>query len=288
VKRLGIDVGGTFVKFYWEGGKEKVRTPKTREELRELLKEVIRKRAPREAGIAVAGIINKEELRVEESPNLKFLEGFSFKELKGEVGRLEVFNDATAAAFGEFVRGAGRGSRIFACVTLGTGLGGGLIVEGRAFEGVSGGALEPGHTTVEVDGWRCSCGRRGCLEAYASSYGLERHYGELWGEVKSSFEIVEEARRGEERGVRAIRRLSLYLAVGITNLIHLFNPDRVALTGGIVSRYPELVEEVRREVKRRSFRSLGERCEVVAGELSDFSGAVGAYLLLQLAKPEGG
>ena len=288
MKRLGIDVGGTFVKLYWEGRREKVRTPKSREELKELLSQVIRKRAPQEVGIAVAGLVNKKELKVEESPNLRFLEGFSFKELRKKVKRLEVFNDATAAAFGEFKRGAGRGSKVFACITLGTGLGGGLVIKGKPFEGVSGGALEPGHTTIEVNGWRCSCGRKGCLEAYASSYGLERHYRELWGEERSSFEIVKEAKRGEEKGVKAVEELSFYLGAGITNLIHTFNPDRVALTGGIVARCPEVVKEVERVVRERSFKSLGEKCRIVAGELSDFSGAVGAYLLLELAKKSGG
>jgi glucokinase len=288
VKRLGIDIGATFIKLCWDGGKEKIRTPERKGELRELLDRIIEKIAPREAGIAVAGLINKKELKVEESPNLRFLEGFSFRFLKEKVKRLEVFNDATAAAFGEFKGGAGRGSRVFVCITLGTGLGGGLVIEGKPFEGVSGGALEPGHTTVEVNGWMCSCGRKGCLEAYASSYGLERHYRELWGEEKSSFEIVKEAKEGKEKGVRAIKELSFYLGAGITNLVHLFNPDRVAITGGIVARCPELVWEVERTVSERSFKSLGERCRIVAGELSDFSGAVGACLLLESAKKSGG
>jgi len=288
VKKLGIDIGGTFVKFFWEGKKEKVRTPKNKRDLKELLKRAIERGKPEKVGIGVAGIVNKRELKVEESPNLRFLEGFSFKELKEKVKELKVFNDATAAAFGEHKKGAGKGSKVFVCITLGTGLGGGLVIEGKPFEGIGGGALEPGHTCIEVDGWICNCGRRGCLEAYASSYGLERHYRKLWGEEKSSFEILKEAKGGKEKGIKAVKELSLYLGVGLTNLIHLFNPDRVAITGGIVSQYPELVKEVERIVKERSFKSLGKECQIVKGQLSDFSGAVGAYLLLELAKRKGG
>jgi len=288
VKRLGIDVGGSFIKLYWKEGREKIKTPKNREDLTSLLKGIVRERAPQEVAIAVAGLVNKEELKVEESPNLKFLNGFSFKELKEKVKRLELFNDATAAAFGEFKRGAGRGSKVFLCVTLGTGLGGGLVVNGKPFEGVSGGALEPGHACIEVDGWTCNCGRRGCLEAYASSYGLERHYEKLWGERKNSFEIIKEAKRGEEKGVRAVKELAHYLGFGVTNLIHLFNPDRIAITGGTVAHYPQLIKEVEKVVNKTGFKSLTGKCSILGGELSEFSGAVGAYLLLELAKKKGG
>ena len=283
MKKLGIDVGGTFIKLYWEDGKEKLKTPKSKEELLRLLTSILRRHSPEKVGLAIAGIIDKRELKLLESPNLPLLKGLNLKRLTESFkGELHLFNDATAAAYGEYKAGSGRGSKGLVCITLGTGLGGGAVIEGRPVEGVRGSALEPGHTCIDIEGWECSCGRRGCLEAYASSYGLERHYRELWGKKLKAAEIVKRAATGDGRAAKALERLAFYLSVGVVNLIHIFNPDRVVITGGTVARYPNLVKLTEKMVKERGFKGLTEGVKILPGELSDYSGAVGAYLLLEL------
>ncbi|WP_457681502.1 ROK family protein [Thermovibrio sp.] len=281
--KLGIDLGGTFVKFAAEDGRRwKVKTPKEREGLIELLSEKILKEGAKKVCIAVAGMVNKREGAVELSPNLRFLNGVKIREeverrTKAEV---KVLNDASAAALGEYREGAGRGSRVMVCLTLGTGLGGGAVVEGKLLEGFNGKAMEIGHTTVKVGGWKCHCGRRGCLEAYASSYGLERFYFILTGRCESSFSIIERAKGGEEEAKEAIKELSRFLTVGVVNAVHTFNPDRVVICGGIPESFPEIVGWVERGVKEEGLESLTGEVKVRKGELSEFSGAVGALYYL--------
>ncbi len=274
---LGIDVGGTFIKLFDGKRREKIRTPQGYTELLESLINIIGEEE--RVTVAVAGLVNEKEGIVEESPNLPFLRG---KELRRDLerksgARVRLVNDATAAAYGEFVEGSGRNSELFICLTLGTGLGGGAVINGKPLEGVKGVAMEVGHTTICLNGWPCHCGRRGCLEAYASSYGLERHYFLLTGKQKSSFEIIEEARKGKEGALGALKELSKYLSVGITNLLHTFNPDRLALSGGIVANFPEIVDWCKEEVERRSFKPTLSGFKLVNAELGEFSGAIGAF-----------
>ncbi len=277
--KLGIDVGGTFIKVFDGKRKLKVETPSNYHKLIKELTKLLK--GAKEATVAVAGLISKDREVIAESPNLPFLSG---KELKKEIEKrtrvkIEIINDATAAAFGEYKMGSGRGSKLFLCFTLGTGLGGGAVIDGKPLLGVNGTAMETGHTTICLNGWPCHCGRKGCLEAYASSYGLERHYFLLSGKEKSSFEIIEMAKRGEKEALKALRELSRYLAVGVTNLIHTFNPDRIALSGGIIENFPEIVEWCNEEIIKRAFKSNLSKLNLVKAELGEFSGAIGAYLI---------
>ncbi|WP_456435374.1 ROK family protein [Thermovibrio ammonificans] len=280
--KLGVDVGGTFIKLYNGKNREKVKTPRSAEELVELIAGRAEELSAKGVCIAVAGLVNGETGEVTESPNLPFLNGLNLKEevekrLTGTAVR--VVNDATAAAYGEFKRGSGRGSRLFLCLTLGTGLGGGAVINGEPLIGVSGSAMEVGHTTVCVNGWPCHCGRRGCLEAYASSYGLKRLYYINTEEDLPPHAILELAKSGDEKALKAVKALAFYLGVGITNLVHTFNPDTVALAGGTVVQFPKLIKLVEEEVKRRAFKLPGKALKVVGAELGEFSGAVGAYEL---------
>ncbi len=282
---LGIDIGGTFVKFTDGERRWKERTPGTAWELLSLISSTILKLRPKKAGIAVAGLVNTIEGVVTDSPNLKFLKGVPLKrEIEKRTG-VEAFmvNDATAAAYGEYRLGVGRGSSPFICLTLGTGLGGGAVVDGKPLLGASGSAMEVGHVVVEKNGWICHCGRRGCLEAYVSSYGLERFYHMETGESVSSFEVIERAKNGEEAAVRALAGMASYLSLGLMNLIHLFNPQIVALSGGIPAHYPEFIEMVEKKTKEISFSQPAKDFSLKRAFLGEFSGAMGAFLLSEEA-----
>ncbi|SMO48924.1 glucokinase [Balnearium lithotrophicum] len=279
--RLGVDVGGTFVKFTDGENRWKERTPKTKEDLVSLISSVGKSLNVKSIGVAVAGLVNTKKGTVTESPNLKFLNGFPLKEeLEKKLNvQVSIFNDATAAAYGEYKLGVGRGSSVFLCLTLGTGLGGGAVIEGAPLFGVSGTAMEVGHITVEVNGWPCHCGRKGCLEAYVSSYGLERFYFMETGECASSFEVIERAKNRETEALKSIDEMSDYLTVGIASLIHLFNPDVVAISGGIPASYPELLKTTEQKVKKRAFKQPASDFSLKLAELGEFSGAFGALLL---------
>lgn len=211
---------------------------------------------------------------------MKFLNDLPFRDLAEKELKKKVYliNDANAATLAEFEMGAGKDAEVFLFLALGTGLGGGAVIGGKLLEGFSGCTMEVGHIAVEIDGWPCHCGRKGCLEAYVSSYGLERFYKLLTNKCLSSKEIIELASKGDREALEAMEKLIEYLSVGITNLVHIFNPDKVALGGGIVAYFPKIVEKTEKLVKERAFKQPSRDLKIVKAKLGEFSGAVGAYL----------
>ena len=201
---LGVDIGGTYTKFFDGKSYWKRETPKSFEGILKLLGEYTGNFDT--VGVAVAGLIDTERGVITKSPNLAFLNGLPFRDLAAKELKKRVYliNDANAAALGEFKRGAGRGSKIFLLLTLGTGLGGGAVIDGKLLNGFSGCAMEVGHITVEVNGWPCHCGRKGCREAYVSSYGLERFYKLLSDRCLSSGEILKLAKSGDRKALEAV------------------------------------------------------------------------------------
>ncbi|NIA11791.1 MAG: ROK family protein [Nitrospiraceae bacterium] len=280
---LGVDIGGTFIKFFNGKDKWKVKTPPFAEEILEVVSDAVNDACIRKVGIAVAGLVNAASGVLTDSPNIKVLKGINLrKEVERRTGKsVLLFNDANAAAYGEFMAGAGRRSNILICLTIGTGFGGGAVINGKPLLGVSGCAMEVGHMVVEKGGWPCHCGRRGCLEAYVSSYGLRRFYLMAKGECPSSFEIIERAKRGEGEAVKSLSNLADFLSVGLVNILHLFNPDRIVISGGIAVHYPPLVKEARDLTVQRAFKLPASSFEIKVAELGEFSGAVGVWFLAQ-------
>ncbi|MDQ7055101.1 MAG: ROK family protein, partial [Persephonella sp.] len=218
-----------------------------------------------------------------QSPNIPFLEGLPLREiLKKELNiPIVIENDSSAAAFGEYSYGAGRDSKILVCLTLGTGLGGGLVIDGNLISGVSGSSMEIGHTTINTEGWYCHCGRRGCLEAYVSSYGLERIYFMLTDQKVSSTEIIIFANEGKTEAMKAIDEFSEYLSTGLMNILHTFNPDTVIIGGGITEHYPAVIDLAVSRLKEKAFPLPFRDCQIKRAELGEFSGAFGAMALAE-------
>ena len=197
-------------------------------------------------------------------------------------------NDANCAALGEWLRGSGRGCDAFAVVTLGTGIGGGFILNRRLLSGVSAG--EVGHMVVERSGALCTCGRRGCWEAYASAPGLVRMAREalerspesaLHGKVLDGETIFAAAREGDKTALSVCRTFVEYLALGITNLINILQPEVLALGGGLAAAPEELLLEPLREIVEETCysRHLGILPRILRAELGNDAGVVGAALL---------
>ncbi len=227
------------------------------------------------------------------SPNLLPLNGLPLAaQLKNALGRsVTIVNDANAIAWGEALFGAGRDFASFLAVTLGTGVGGGLVINGRLWEGMDGTAGEIGHFMVEPEGRVCGCGSRGCVEQYASASGIVRTVQEhlTAGEASvlagpditkcTSHSIAFAARGGDPVAIAAFaeagRRLGQVLA-GVTNLLNL---EGVVITGGASESLDLMLPALQEEIARRAFAVPAQRLRVVRGALGDNAGILGAARL---------
>ncbi|QNO19101.1 ROK family protein [Caproicibacterium amylolyticum] len=210
-----------------------------------------------------------------------------------------VENDANAAAFGEFMAGALKGANDGLAVTLGTGIGGGLIIDGKIYSGCNGAAGELGHQVIAVNGRPCTCGRRGCWEAYASATGLIKTTQEvmqanpdknapIWtipaGDVKkvdgrTAFDAM---RAGDPLGQEAVDKFIADLGTGIANCINIFQPDVICIGGGICNEGETLMRPLRAYIEKEVFLvPNGKQTELRTAELGNDAGIIGAALLGQ-------
>lgn len=184
-----------------------------------------------------------------------------------------MINDARAFTLGEGTLGAGRGCSVVACVTLGTGVGGGLMIDGRLFRGAFGVAGELGHQTVLPDGPPCGCGNHGCLEALVRADAVAADAGKA-----TAREAFEGARDGDERCIAAVDRMAYFLGIGLANVVTVFGPEKIVVGGGIAEAGDLVLDPIERAVKRRVTLVPTDRFEVVAARFGRFAGAVGAAL----------
>ncbi len=200
-------------------------------------------------------------------------------------------NDANCAVLGEHWRGAAQGTRQALGMTIGTGIGGGLILDGRLYHGASDCAGEIGHTTIEINGRKCACGNYGCLEAYASGPAIARRAVEAVerGAESSLRELVEAdpasvtaqavyqaATAGDALAQEVVQDTARILGAAIANLVNVFNPEVVVVCGGVTLAGERLFAPIRREVVRRAFRPAVEVCRIVPGALTGSAGVYGA------------
>ena len=200
-------------------------------------------------------------------------------------------NDANCAVLGEWWVGAARGARNAIGITIGTGIGGGLILEGKLYHGASDVAGEIGHTTIDTEGRRCKCGNYGCLEAYASGPNIairaieeieagavSRLPGYVGGDLKqiTAQTVYLAAQEGDELALEVVNDTAKFLGVGIGNLLNVFNPEVVVVCGGVTLAGDHLFEPLRREVARRAFKPAVTACRIVPGELAGTAGVYGA------------
>jgi glucokinase len=183
-------------------------------------------------------------------------------------------NDANCAAWGEFITGAGKGLRSLVLYTLGTGVGGGIVINGELWIGASGAAGELGHMTIDQNGPMCGCGQPGCVEQYASATAVAKKFGK--GTAKDCFDA---ARKGDAKAVEVVNWASDGLAVGVANMIHVLHPDIIVLAGGMALAGEILLEKVREGVKRRVFGVFIEKIRIEASQVpGDDAGWLGAAL----------
>ncbi|MGH7865301.1 MAG: ROK family protein [Candidatus Binataceae bacterium] len=246
----------------------------------------------RAIGVAVPGPLDLRAGVVLAAPHVAAWKSFPLKRrLASRLGpRVVVENDANAWALGEYWRGAARGRRDVVLITLGTGVGGGLIVNGEMVHGRRGGAGELGHMTVNPDGPRCDCGSRGCLESYASASGLRGLVASRLGKPRAKLpreyldgggdfsvrRLYRQARLGDPVALWAFSTAGTYLGIAIASLLNIFNPELVVLGGGVSGALAFMRAPMMAEVRARSFTALAAQCRIVRAGLGREAGVVGA------------
>lgn len=244
-------------------------------------------------GIGAPGPLNPESGIVFDAPNLA---GWRDVPLKAKLeARLlmpvYVEHDATAAALGEWWLGAGRGVHDMIYLTIGTGIGGGIIIGDRLVHGVSGTAGEVGHMTIDVNGPPCPCGRStGCLEVLAAGPAIARMAREAIAAGRrtailtraggrpdevSAGHVEAAAREGDRVAIEIFTRAATYIGIGVANLLNLLNPARVIIGGGVSKAGDLLFDTVRRVARQRAFERPGQDASIVPAELGDDAGPVG-------------
>jgi glucokinase len=236
------------------------------------------------ASIMVPGIVDRPNETVVQAPNLPSLSKFRLKEaLESKFGFSVVLeNDANAAAVGERWMGAARGYDTVICITLGTGVGGGVILDGKLWRGAHGSAGELGHTTVEpFGGGQCKCGNTGCLELFASATGLVRMMKEelAHGPELSAVEIYERGIAGNAVALRVFARLGDYLGAGLANLINLFDPEVIVIGGGVASGWRLFERQMRAQIANRAVKATAALVKIVPAECGDDAGLLVAARL---------
>ena len=243
------------------------------------------------ASIMVPGAVDCAKAVVVQAPNRPSLVNFPLKaELEQRLGwPVYLENDANAAAVGEMWQGAARGCRDVVSVTLGTGVGGGVILDGKLWRGSHGSGGEIGHTTVDpFCGLKCKCGNTGCLELFASATAIVRMTREalsLFPETSlKSYELTAEkvydaGQKGDELALAVFKRFGMYLGIGLANLINLIDPQVIVITGGVLNGWDLFACEMYRQVEERAFRVTAKQVKIVKAECGDNAGLLGAARL---------
>jgi glucokinase len=234
--------------------------------------------------LGAPGIISSREGTVVASPNLPGWRDVPLRDLVASATGLPVLleNDANAAAYGEYWRGAGRGCDSMVLLTLGTGVGGGLVLHGELWRGADGMAGEIGHVTVEPNGRTCRCGNAGCLETYASATAVVENYRELSAieEGVSAEEVGRRALEGDANARQSYREAGRSLGIAFAGLVNLLNPEQIVIGGGVLPAWDLFMPTAEQELRRRAFAPAAERVRFAPAALGDLAGVTGAAGLL--------
>lgn len=241
-------------------------------------------------GIGVAGHVDYKEGQVIYCPNLP-IENVNLRDLLQKEYGVPIFieNDANAAAIGEKYFGAARDSENFVCVTLGTGIGGGIFVNGEIYRGATGGAGEIGHMILDFspDAPLCGCGKRGCFEALTAGNAIARKAKELSvrypnflaeKEITAKM-VIEMAQRGNELAIGILNDVANIIGVGFANIVNLFNPEKIIVTGSLAEAEDLILKPAVETMKQRAFSTNARFVKVVKSEIDNKAGTYGAAAL---------
>ena len=236
------------------------------------------------AGLGIPGLIGQEGL-IHSSINMQPLENFNLASCVSSRTGMPVVsaNDANVAALGEQRFGAGRGYSSCMVITIGTGLGSGLILGDKLWTGKGGFAAEFGHITVDPEGLPCPCGNRGCLEQYVSAGALVRFAREnMAGEAPTGLDaaiVGERARRGDKSALSAFDKLSYWLGIALASLTNTLNIEAVIIGGGVSASLDLFLPALRQQIQQRSFTKMSESLKIEKALLGDDAGLLGGAAL---------
>ena len=244
-------------------------------------------------GIGSPGTVDSDRGVIEYSNNLDFYNEPIAEIIGRLLGRpVYVENDANAAAYGEFVAGAAKGAENAVCITLGTGVGGGIIIGGKIYSGFNYAGAEIGHTVIEADGVPCTCGRKGCFEVYSSATGLirmtkeamdahpESKMHEMVGDHVSGRLAFNAMRAGDEAAKEVVDKYIKYLAIGITNTINIFQPEILCIGGGVCNEGDALMDPLKALVRGEVYsKRSAKNTRIVRAQLGNDAGIIGAAFL---------
>jgi glucokinase len=310
--RIGIDLGGTNIvagvvdKNYniIAKAKRKTRVPRPADEIiRDMAQASLE--AVESAGLSIddielvgvgsPGTCNPDTGIIEYANNMKF-ENLPLRDKLGAILKKDVYieNDANAAALGEALAGAAKGAQSCVCITLGTGVGGGIIIDGRIYGGFNFAGAELGHTVIVVDGYPCTCGRNGCWESYASATALIRQTREamrnnpgsaMW-EVAGSLDNVDgrtafdAMRKGNAAAKEVVDNYIKYVACGLTNVVNIFQPEILCIGGGICKEGDTLLIPLEEHIKRERYSKFSShQTRLCVAQLGNDAGVIGAAFL---------
>lgn len=311
--KLGIDLGGTNIvagvvdENYQIIGKASTKTnsPRPANEIADDMAAVTFE-AIKKAGISIddidsfgigtPGSVDPVSGMIIYANNLQFYNVDMVGLMKERTGKhFFIENDANAAAYGEFIAGAGKGTKNFVAVTLGTGVGGGVIIDGKIYSGSNHAGGELGHTVIAMDGECCTCGRNGCFEAYASATALVRQSKQamlrypdsvMWKLCGDNIQKVngltafDAMRQGDKAGKMVVDKYIGYIAVGVANIINIFQPEVLCIGGGISKEGNTLTDPINTFVKGEDYaRSMEKRAVIKTATLGNDAGIIGAAYL---------
>lgn len=249
-------------------------------------------------GIGVPGAVNPETRIIETSPNLFFKNWEIAKMMEERLHKYtKVENDANAAALGEFLAGSAKGTKNAIAITLGTGVGGGIVIDGKIYSGSNFAGAELGHMVIVKDGRECGCGRKGCWEAYASATALINMTKEAIRNEKAEFSYMlhladddidnvngktafDAQQAGDNTGAEVVDQYISYLATGLINIINIFQPDVLCIGGGIAGQGDNLLTPLRAIIEKERFTKYNEKqTKVCIATLGNDAGIIGAACL---------
>ncbi len=310
--RVGIDLGGTNIAVgvvddnynIIGSGKVKTKAPRPADEICDDIATAVKLAVANAnltmddigfVGIGAPGSINPATGIIGFSNNLGFENTPIVEMLESRIGKkIIIDNDANAAAVGEMLAGAGKGCNNIVAVTLGTGVGGGTIIDGKMLLGSNFAGGELGHTVIDMDGIQCNCGRKGCWEAYASATALVRQTKEkmlsnkdskMWDIVNGNIDKVngktafDAMRLNDKAGTEVVDKYCDYVACGVINIINVFQPDVICIGGGISKEGDLLISRIEKHNSERFSRNIDKQSLIKTAELGNDAGIIGAAML---------
>jgi glucokinase len=303
---IGIDIGGTNIKGVLADKKGKIlssgdtSTPESAKEIDKTIISLINSLASDSGvekngidaiGIGAAGSIDRRRGMVVTSPNILCWKNYPLASNIEKLSGIKTFleNDATVACAGYWWENEELNFRTFVMVTLGTGIGGGAVIDGKLFTGQNGSSLEIGHMSIEVNGKKCSCGNKGCLEQYASATALVDYaksnlkkfknsslHQRLKKENLTAKMIYEEALKKDELALNSLENISFHLGIGMVNIINIFNPEAIIFGGGLSKSHKIIIPVVKKIISERAYKGMKEGVKIIAVKNQAVIPALGA------------